>query len=212
MNAPEFLKRSVDGFAAYLLPNGELMDPVLREPTQYGNLQLASSVKNIETHTFFNLGMGIRPHAGRAELQIMAQQDMALTQPITQSERAASLELAARPGGLPFTYHLSVAVDPETVHIQEQTPDLSGYKTLLIPYVRDAGTGAVTQGERVGDSIELTLDREQLIFTFHQPIEFVLNLPHGFENRRGLCGLLRIDFQEQTGGLNYEVRAAARGI
>ncbi len=106
-------------------------------------------------------------------------------------------------------YELAVQIEPEGLSIEERTPHLSGYKTLLIPYLRDGGWADTTQVHRAGSLIRLALGAEIIRFELEGEIEHLLNLPYGYENRRGLCGLLRVDLAEPLEGIKYRVAIEA---
>jgi hypothetical protein len=104
---------------------------------------------------------------------------------------------------------MAAQIDGDGVHIEERTPDLIGPKTLLIPYLRDGGWPETTQASIDGSVICLALGQEIIRIEIEAEIEFALNLPHGYENRRGLCGLLRIDLAGNLEGIHYQVAIEA---
>ena len=165
-------------------------------------LQFASSVRHPETGTFVNLGMARRPEPGRSEIDVLAQRAFTLTEPIRAVE-PAGVRLTARSEDL--TYELAVRVDGTGVAVEEGTPGLVDYRTLLVPYLRDAGTGDQTTVTHLSTGIRLTLGAEEIEIVTDQPVESILDLPHGFENRRGLCGLVRIDLRGATDRIGYRV-------
>lgn len=165
----------------------------------------ASSVKHLETGRRFNLGMAHDDEPGGLGLTVLAQQDLALAQPIKPGAALPSLELSARPRGQPYLYALSATLLPDQAEIRETTPGLHNFKSLLIPYLRDAGTGKLTRVEAQDRQVQLWHGDECIEFTLDRPIASALDVPYGFENRRGLCGLLRLDFAERSVGLTYRV-------
>lgn len=169
-------------------------------------LQFASTVKHVESGEFFNLGLSHRPSAGLSDLWVAAQRDFVLVGGITR-RRPSGFVLEARERGVWYPYRLEVNVSPDGAHIAESTPQLVNHKTLLVPYLRDTGrdTQTVTRTER--GRIVLEHGDEEVAIGFGMPIERVLDLPYGYENRRGLCGLLRVDFEGEREGIEYTVRA-----
>jgi len=71
--------------------------------------------------------------------------------------------------------------------------------------VRDPGTGTETRVERLPHGIRLVHGEEKVVITADQTIESLTDLPYGYENRRGLCGLVRLDFAETTDRIRYRV-------
>ncbi len=174
-------------------------------------LQFASSVRHLSEPTnFYNLGIGLRSGPGRSAIRPIAQQALTLIGQIEPGTTPASLRLRARVRGESWVYEMGLRADAEGVHVEEGTPGDGGWKTLLVPYLLDAGTGHRTQVDvRQGSDsvtvVTLTLDAERVQITLRAPCSHVLDLPHGYENRRGLCGLLRLDLAERTESLRYSL-------
>jgi hypothetical protein len=168
-------------------------------------LHFASSARHVESRRMFNLGLAHRNQAGRSELAVMAQQDMVLLGEIERGDTPASLALQARPKGHPHLYRLAAWLEMDGVRIVEATPGLNNYKSLLVPYLRDAGTGQLTQVQISRGEIRLIHGEETVSIVTELPIEHILNLDYGFENRRGLCGLLRIDFRDPGEEIAYHL-------
>lgn len=168
-------------------------------------LQWASSVRATNTERFYNLGIAQRDHPGRAPLDIVGQMDHSLIVPIERGPGLAGLRLLTRPKGYPFTYELVAQVEADGIHISEALLGSHGYKTLLIPYLRDAGTGVTTRVIFEEQGLRLVLGKEEIRIAFAAPVEHILDLPHGYENRRGLCGLLRVDFYDPSEVVSYHL-------
>lgn len=164
-----------------------------------------STVRHLGSGKFYNLGLALRPEAGLAPIQPAAQQSLTLLQPIEQSTAEASFILTARPIGAPFTYELMAQLHDDGAHIEERTPRHLSYKTLLIPYLRDNGSGHITQVDISGAMIRFRFGPEQVCMEVYGEVEHALNLPYGFENRRGLCGLIRLDMAEPREGVSYRL-------
>ncbi|MGH3487476.1 MAG: hypothetical protein ACRDP8_06110 [Actinopolymorphaceae bacterium] len=179
-------------------------------------LQFASSVKHPASGSFVNLGMARRPSAGRTDLDIMAQRPFTLDEPLTSlapdpTTRGVRLRATA-----PATedqpalgYELTVLVDDAGVSVVEATPGTTDHRTLLVPYLLDPGTGVHTTVEQRGDGIRLTYGNETVAVTVDARIEAMIHLPFGFENRRGLCGLVRLDLVGPADRISYHVRVVA---
>ena len=80
-------------------------------------------------------------------------------------------------------------------------------KTLLIPYLRDPGTGTVTATRVESGRVRLVHGQEEVEISYGAPVRRVVHLTGGLQNRRGLCGLLRIEFREMSQGISYRIRA-----
>jgi hypothetical protein len=180
-------------------------------------LQAVSSVKHLQENKLFNIGMALRKLPGRSDIRVIGQQDLRLDGPIESIPGRNGISLRARAHGDvtdlvardAWLYRLSVTTDKEGIHVEESTPGLNGYKTLLIPYLLDAGTGSRTrvsvEKEGKETKILLTLGKEQIVIRIAATMDKWLDIPYGFENRRGLCGLLRIDLVEPTETIRYSL-------
>jgi len=168
-------------------------------------LQLVSSARATNTDRFYNLGIAHREQPGRSSLAIVGQANHDLLEPIATGPGPAALRVRTRPRGAQFIYEMATHLEVDGVHISERLVGSHGYKTLLVPYVRDAGTGETTRVMVEPGAVRLGLGVEEIRIAFDQPVEHILDLPYGYENRRGLCGLLRVDFLEPTDGVSYKL-------
>jgi hypothetical protein len=169
-------------------------------------LQFVSSARHQQSGKFFNLGVASRAHPGLSELKVVAQGDYALVGEMERREGPASLMLEARDRGNPYRYRFAARIEADGVHVEEETPGSRDYKTLLVPYPGDVGNGVVTEARAEAGRARLVHGDEEIEVSFGAPVERVIHLPHGYENRRGLCGLLRIDFRGPAEGISYRVR------
>lgn len=172
-------------------------------------IHFVSSVRHLSESGFYNVGMALRESAGRCEMHVLAQQEFALISPIEKGQAEVSLLLRARPKGAHYMYEIAAGVGEEGVRVQERTPGLVGHKTLLIPYLRDGGWNETTEvkTEMAADKaiIRFCLGEEVIRVTIDAVPEHILNLPYGYENRRGLCGLLRVDLTQETDKIQYRL-------
>lgn len=169
-------------------------------------LHFASSVRHLESGNLYNLGLATRMRAGLSSLSVMAHAHPAIIDGIQPGDGPAAVALDARVRGEPHRYRLRALVTEAGVSIEEATPGWHSSRTLLIPYVRDGGWGATTAVRVEGRSIYLTLADECICIVIDADVEFALNLPHGYENRRGLCGLLRVDLAGRLDAVKYQLR------
>lgn len=185
-------------------------------------LQFCSSVRHVRSGAFFNLGLAHRDGPGRRPLAVIATEPLTLSEPI-DGAGTAGLRLRARAQALPTesrserkdpppltpAYALDVDIEPDRIRFHESTPGLADHKSLLIPYLRDPGAGATTTVAITGREITLTLGTEAIAVTVDADVEHVIHLPHGYENRRGLCGLIRVDLRAPADGISYDVRVVS---
>jgi|GEM_PF-1457233 len=169
-------------------------------------LQFASSVHHLSSGRLFNPGLALRNEPGLAEPAAALGDYPALIGALEQGPTPASLRLAARPRGAYYPYHLEVQLDEQTAQVREATPGRRGYRTLLIPYLYDAGTGQQTRLTVSPGRIELSLGDEVIAVEWQGAAERVFTLTQGFENRRGLCALARVDLSEPGEELRYSIR------
>jgi hypothetical protein len=99
-------------------------------------LQFASSAKHLESGRLLNLGMAGGSGSSQTDLALTGRMDGGLAPP--------RLELEARDRGSPYRYRFAARVETEGVYVEETTPGLEDPKSLLIPYLRDPGTGTLT--------------------------------------------------------------------
>lgn len=164
-------------------------------PDRY--LQFASSVRHPESGRFLNLGTALRSGGVRGDLDVLAQRTFTLDGPIEALNRPGArtgLRLRGRADGDDaMPYLLEIGVHGDGVHVEEGTPGVAGERSLLVPYLRDPGTGVHTEVARTPDGVRLVHGEEVLAVTVETPVQAMVHLPYGFENRRGLCGLVRLD-------------------
>lgn len=182
-----------DGFGIVDLTTG---------PGRY--LQFASSVRHVGSGLLYNLGLAGRDAPGRTPLTVMTHQNFALLRGL-EAEGPFGLRLEGRAKGQRYTYALAVQLAEDGVHVSEATVGYLSYKTLLIPYLRDPGTGVLTEVRQLPSALLLEHGDEQLEIAFAESVTSVLVLPYGYENRRGLCGLVRVDFTDLRESISYRI-------
>lgn len=171
-------------------------------------LHFVSSVRHLSKEGFYNIGMALRSLGGRSALTVISQEHPTLIGSIEKGPTKASLSLSARSKGSPYIYKMSVSLEEYGVNVEESTPGLIGFKTLLIPYLKDGGWKGTTEVKTYASDgrpvIMFTLGSERIRFDLEGRIDHIVNLPYGYENRRGLCGLLRIDFKDESERIRYK--------
>jgi hypothetical protein len=162
-------------------------------------LQFVSSAKHLESGRLLNLGMAGSSGSSQADLALTGRMEGGLAPP--------RLELEARDRGSPYRYRFAARVETEGVYVEETTPGLEDPKSLLIPYLRDPGTGTVTAAKVEAGGVRLVHGREEVEISCGTPVKRVVHLTGGLQSRRGICGMLRIGFRERSQGISYRIRA-----
>jgi len=170
-------------------------------------LHFVSTVRSLHSGKFLNLGLAHKKEQTDGDLTIIARKDFNLLSGFERIEDDAccGFSLEGRAKGEWHTYAASVTIDDDGIEVNESTPGLSDFKTLLIPYLRDPGTGLTTEVV-IDKTIRLILGDEEIEIAPEQEIYRAIHLPYGYENRRGLCGLLRLDFKGERESICYHVR------
>jgi hypothetical protein len=162
-------------------------------------LQFVSSAKHLESGRLLNLGMAGSSGSSQADLALTGRMEGGLAPP--------RLELEARDRGSPYRYRFAARVETEGVYVEETTPGLEDPKSLLIPYLRDPGTGTLTAAKVEAGGVRLVHGREEVEISYGAPVKRVVHLTGGLQSRRGICGMLRIEFRERSQGISYRIRA-----
>ena len=110
-------------------------------------------------------------------------------------------------GGSPYRYHFAARAWRRKGSTSKRRRQGWKNKTLLIPYLRDPGTGTVTEVSVESGGVRLVHGEEEVEISYGAPVRRVVHLTGGLQNRRGLCGLLRIEFREMSQGISYRIRA-----
>jgi hypothetical protein len=147
-------------------------------------LHFVSSVKHLESGRILNLGMAHRSGASQDDFALIGRMEGGLMPP--------RLQLEAQEQGSPYRYRIAARVETQGVYIEEETPGLEEPKILLVPYLLDPGTGTLTDAKVEAGGVRLVHGKEEVEISYGAPVRRVVHLTGGLENRRGLCGLLRI--------------------
>lgn len=165
--------------------------------------QLVSSVRSLVDGKLYGPGLARREgNGGLGPLAVLAHTDPLPLGPITATGPAGFV-IDARPRGAPFRHRLACDAGPDGIRISESTPGLEDCKTLLFPYLRDAGAGFQTKLETRPGEVRFHHGPETVSLHINGEVERLLDLPHHCENRRGRCGLLRIDLRGPRTGIEY---------
>jgi hypothetical protein len=146
----------------------------------------------------------LRSDPDRSSLQLVARAKGASYLSMSSHDRDAYVS-SSMPGLTDDTYEYRCHVEIQHCEavVLEATPHLTGYKTLLVPYLVDGGNGHTTTVSSSGDRITFENGPERIDLLLDDAIDPILVLDHGFESRRGLAGLIRIDFARPTAEIRY---------
>jgi hypothetical protein len=169
-------------------------------------LHLVSAVRWLEMGWLLTPGLALREEPGLSPMVVPEEWKLMLTAPLARGATPASLEVSARPKGLYHPYTFSAELAPDAVTVREATPGRRGLRSLLVPFVRDAGGGFTTRWQTEPGALRLSMGAEELLVEWNEPAERVLVLTGGLESRRGLCALARIDLVDAGEDLKYTVR------
>lgn len=179
-------------------------------------LQLASSARHRSGGPWFNPGLGLRTApartptvvvSGRGHLLVDAEVDDGLhpslrvdtvIEPVEEGEDTV--------GG--WAYRWLWRTTSDGVEVTEGTPGHMSYPTLFVPYPSDLGDGLRTTVRWIERGARFDLDGEWVEVTVDAPLEGRLDLPDDYENRRGLCGLVRLDLAEPAEFVSWRIRSS----
>lgn len=168
----------------------------------------ASSVRHLSSpQMLLNLGIAMRREPGLCAFTFLS--DGREIPPSAIRETENGFAFTARRKGEGVTYALEVSIGEQEVLVSEEARNHRGWLTFLAPYLRDNGSGIETQ-VTITRGAESTVLRfahgeEVVDLTVESPAENVIHLPYGYENRRGLCGLIRVDLAGERSGVRYRV-------
>ena len=106
-------------------------------------------------------------------------------------------------------YEYSGTLTETGIDVVEAVPGHQVFRTLLVPYLRDLGVGATTQVAFLASGVRFDLAEEWAEFHVDGVVERQTVLPYGYESRRGLCGLVRLDLVEPGETLRWSVMSSA---
>ncbi|HEX3815201.1 MAG TPA: hypothetical protein VHX59_20390 [Mycobacteriales bacterium] len=172
-------------------------------------LHFSSSARHGQSGDFVNLGLALRSRPGRSRLDVVAARRHTVAEPIEDGDGVLTLisEVAADSERAGYAHRLAVRPTTDGAEITESTPGTATYQSILVPYLLDPGSGPTTAVRLLDDGIRLQLGDEWVEVRTDAAIESILDLPHGYENRRGLCGLVRIDLTVPAESVRYRVRS-----
>ncbi len=163
-------------------------------------LQFVSSAAVAGTKDFVNLGIAQRD--GDA-LDVVARRTFGTDRSFAAT--SDGLTASARDESDNSEYAAQLRIGDSVVEITEALPGTALPLSLLVPYPREVGDGATTTVHPDRTGVVLAHGDERLRITVGAPIERIITTEYGLTNRRGLCGLVRIDLADPRDRLDYSV-------
>lgn len=187
-------------------------------------LGFATSVRHLTGGPWLNLGLGLRTASGGGPIAVVSGRAHELVAgPASigrQGEAAAdSVGLAMRTrltavGGddpiAGWDYQWRITLAGDGIDVEEGTPGHTSYPCLLVPYLLDLGDGFATTISWLGaNGVRVRLGDEWVEVRVDATVEARLHMPYDFQNRRGVCGLVRFDLAEPAELVRWNVRSSA---
>lgn len=170
-------------------------------------LQFVSAARHLTGGPWLVPGLAVRDRAGAGQVGVLCGAQHELVALLASSLRAGLVfETTLVDGDLAGqAYRWEGSLTDTGVTVVETLPGRSGLRTLLVPYLRDAGSGATTLVSFLDSGVRFTLQDEWVEFSVEGVLERRTDLPYGYESRRGLCGLVRLDLAEASDTLRWSV-------
>ena len=149
--------------------------------------RFGGQVHHVASGSALTLGLAVR--AGAGELRPLAgartvEGRFAHFDPATRC-----FEAGATADGL--RYRLRVSMDEEALSVVEDAGEREC--SLIVPYLRDRGDSACPSVEPGPSGLRLSVRGDNLQVVTERPVARVVHLPHGYESRHGLVGVVRLD-------------------
>lgn len=180
-------------------------------------LQVASSARHRSGGPWFNPGLGLRAAPARTPTVVVSGRRHRLVDGDIDDGPNAGLRVDTliEPlgedddpvGGWAYRWLWRTASDG--VDVTEGTPGHTSWPTLFVPYPSDLGDGLRTTVRWLDDGARFELGEEWFEVTVEGELEGRLDLPDDYENRRGLCGLVRLDLAGPAEFVSWRIRSSA---
>ncbi|MBL1120174.1 hypothetical protein JK364_48965 [Streptomyces sp. 110] len=161
-----------------------------------------------------SIGLALRPSTGRQPLEVLSARPHTPSVPTSEPDRTLVLDSSIpATDELPARRHrISVTLLPDGptgVAVEESVPGADAHPTLLIPYPADTGAPDRTAVERLPDGIRLRMADETVEVRVDGGITDIIVIPAGWEGRRGLYGLARLDLPGPADTVHYRITATS---
>jgi hypothetical protein len=173
-------------------------------------LHFVSAARHLSGGPWLVPGLGLRDGLGAEPVAVAGALQHRVVASLTRPEAAAlAFETTmSGDGGELWPYRWQGALTRTGVDVVESVPGWTGWRTLLVPYLRDLGSGETTEVSFLGSEVRFALGSEWIAFAVRGGVERRVHLPYGYESRRGLCGLVRLDLAEPGDTLRWSVTSS----
>ena len=169
-------------------------------------LHFVTAARHLDGGPWLVPGLAVRDRPGSSLVTAVCGLPHRLTAPLERRD-AAGLAFATEVPDL--RYEWSGTLTETGVDVVETVFGRPVFRTLLVPYLRDLGADITTQVAFSASGVRFSLGDEWVEFHVDGAVERVTLLPYGYESRRGLCGLVRIDLVEPGETLRWSVSSSA---
>lgn len=176
-------------------------------------LQFASSARHRSGGPWFNPGLGVRAAPARTPTVVLSgRAQRFLAGGVADGVlRVDTVIEALAEGDDPvagWAFRGEWRATPDGIEVLEGTPGHTTHRTLFVPYPSDLGGGRRTTASWTPGGVRFELGDEWVEVTVDAPIEGRLDLPDDYENRRGLCGLVRLDLAEPAEFVHWRMSSS----
>jgi hypothetical protein len=177
-------------------------------------LQFASSARHRSGGPWFNPGLGVRAGPGRTPTVVLSGRrhrfvDGAVVDGVLRIDSVVEPLTEGEDPVAGWAIRGEWRTTPDGIEVVDATPGHTGHLTLFVPYPSDLGGGRRTTSSWIDGGVRFDLGDEWVEVTVDAPIEARLDLPDDYENRRGLCGLVRLDLAEPAEFVHWRIRSSA---
>lgn len=177
------------------------------------SLQFVTAARHLGGGPWLNPGMGVRSGSGTSLVQSVCGREHEVITPLTATDDGLAVETRvlptdAEPGDDQLdgrTYRFEVTATEAGVEVTESLSGPESHVSLSIPYPRDLGGKETTAITFTEQGVVFSLGEERVEFCVQGAIEGSSDLPYGYENRRALCGLVRLDLHVPATELRWSV-------
>ena len=171
------------------------------------SLVFVSAARHLEGGPWLVPGLALRDEPGASPVTPLGPLPRRLAAPLrADGDLGLAFTAAFDDGDLAGREHRwSASLTGSGVDVVETVPGWSGRRTLLVPYLHDRGDGVPTAVTRLADGVRFARGAEWVEVRVDGPLERSSVLPAGYANRRGLCGLVRLDLAGPGETLRWSV-------
>ncbi|GAA1435551.1 hypothetical protein GCM10009616_32900 [Microlunatus lacustris] len=171
------------------------------------SLVFVSAARHVSGGPWLVPGLALRAEPGAAPVTPLCPLPRRLVAPLRADGEAGLTSTAALDDGdlAGREHRWSASVTDDGADVVETVPGWTGRRTLLVPYLRDLGDGVLTSVDQTSTGVRFERGEEWVEVAVDGPLERSSDLPSGYQSRRGLCGLVRLDLAEPGETLRWSV-------